>query len=109
EGMPLTREDMVWFLGHYASPPDYHSPDISPLRAPDITGLPPALVITAEYDILRDEGEAYARALERVGVPVRLERIEGVTHGFLRLPGQIAPVTDTISLMAEAIRMAAAA
>ena len=82
----LTREAMVWFWDHYA--PDAGrrlEADASPLRAADLAGLPPAVVLTAEYDVLRDEGEAYAERLREAGVPVNFQRYEGQTHGFFTL------------------------
>jgi acetyl esterase len=87
----LTREAMVWFWDHYV--PDVarrHEPDASPLRAPSLAALAPAVVLTAEHDVLRDEGEAYAERLIEAGVPVDFKRHVGQTHGFftlLLLPG----------------------
>ena len=60
EGYLLTKADMEWFIGHYLDGTDPADPDVSPLFADDLTGLPPAVVLTAEYDPLRDEGEAYS-------------------------------------------------
>ena len=91
EGYFLTRDDMIWFTNHYlSSDEDKKNPLASPLLAADLRGLPPALVITGEYDPLRDEGEAYARRLQEAGVPVTLARYDGVIHGFLSLE----PLTD---------------
>ena len=83
EGLFLTAEDMRWFRNHYLHD-DAHTndPRASVLLAPDLTGLPPAVVGTGEYDPLRDEGEAYAAALEAAGVKVVLRRYDGLIHGF---------------------------
>lgn len=91
EGYFLTRDDMIWFTNHYlTSDEDKKNPLASPLLAADLRGLPPALVITGEYDPLRDEGEAYGKRLKEAGVPVTLSRYDGVIHGFL----SIEPLTD---------------
>ena len=97
DGMPLKRKDMEWFFAHYAPRDAWAGPDISPLRAKDLSGLPPAVVTLAEYDVLRDEGLAYARALEAAGVPVTLREAEGLTHGFIRLHNLCAPVAEELA------------
>ena len=87
----LTRDSMIWFWDHYL--PDVArrtEPDASPLHTPDLTGLPPAVVLTAEHDPLRDEGEEYAQRLEEAGVPVDFQRHARQMHAFfalLMLPG----------------------
>lgn len=83
EGYGLTREGMIWFWNHYlGSPADGANPLASPLRATDLSRLPPAFVLTAEYDPLRDEGEIYASRLIAAGVPTKLVRYDGMNHGF---------------------------
>jgi acetyl esterase len=99
EGYLLTASTMAWFWDCYLGPDgDPADPFASPIRAADLAGLPPALVITAEYDPLRDEGEAYARHLEGFDVPVVLHRFAGVIHGFL---GMEALVAEADAAMAE--------
>jgi hypothetical protein len=84
EGYGLTRDTMKWFWDHYLSDPSEGAhPHASPLRAPDLSGLPPALLVTAEYDPLRDEGEFYADKLRANGVPTALTRYDAVNHGFM--------------------------
>ena len=87
----LTRDSMIWFFDHYIPDPARRTePDASPLYTEDLSGLPPAVVLTAEHDPLRDEGEEYAQRLEDAGVEVNLQRHKGQMHAFfalLMLPG----------------------
>jgi cation diffusion facilitator CzcD-associated flavoprotein CzcO/acetyl esterase/lipase len=82
DGYVLTAALMAWFWDHYADPADRPNPKASPLRAPDLSNLPPAFIVTCEFDPLRDEGIAYAEALEKAGVPVELHRIDWAIHGY---------------------------
>ena len=91
EGYLLTATSMKWFWGHYApSEAQRREAYASPLRAADLSGLPPAWVCTAEFDPLRDEGEAYAKRLQKAGVSTALTRYEGLIHGFISM-GLVAP------------------
>ncbi len=80
----LTAEQMEWFWQAYA--PGDVTAEVSPLRHDDLAALPPAVVVTAEHDVLRDQGEAYAAALAAAGVPVTAWRALGVPHSFWRMP-----------------------
>jgi acetyl esterase len=91
----LSRASMAWFWDHYAPAPEARlHPDASPLRSTNFAGLPPAVILTAEHDVLRDEGELYATRLIKAGVPVTHRRFDGQMHGFFtrgdRLPGAAA-------------------
>jgi len=86
EGYFLTHGAMVWFWNHYVrDSKDRSHPYAAPINATELRGLPPALIITAEYDPLRDEGEAYAAKLREAGVPVTCTRYDGTIHGFVSL------------------------
>jgi len=101
-GYGLTRDTMVWFWDHYLnSPADAANPLASPLRAPDLRGLPPALVVTAEYDPLRDEGELYAARLREAGTPAITSRWDGMNHGFFFWAGRVDKAGEA---MAESCR-----
>jgi acetyl esterase len=103
QGYYLTHADMHWFWEQYLQDPAQASnPCATPLRAPNLRGLPPALVITAEYDPLRDEGEHYAQRLRDDGVDVTLSRYEGMVHGFLAFPTPLA--AQALDQAAEWIR-----
>jgi acetyl esterase len=83
EGYGLTRTEMIWFWDHYlndkAEATDFR---VAPLLAPSLAGLPRTFVVTAEYDVLRDEAQAYAKRLAEAGVPVTHLFVEGMNHGF---------------------------
>lgn len=106
EGLPLTRRDMRWFFGHYAPAHAWVAPEVSPLRAENLEGAPPALIVTAEYDVLRSEGEAYAERLAAAGAKVTTWRYPGVTHGFLRLHNHVDTARDAIHEVAAAMAQA---
>jgi acetyl esterase len=105
EGYLLTTKAMEWFWGHYVpDPAQRREPYAAPLRAKDLAGLPPAFVITAEYDPLRDEGEAYAKRLQAAGVPTTLKRYDGAIHGFFAM-GLLSQVArDAVDDAVAAVR-----
>ena len=107
EGYMLTRNGMAWFWDNYCTDPaQRRSPYASPLQAQSLAGLPPALVVTAEYDPLRDEGEAYARALHEAGVPVELQRYDGMIHGFVGMAALIPAARPALEHACQSLRAA---
>src|SRR3954470_7900489 len=94
KGYFLEQPTMEWFYGHYAGDAsDPADPRLSPLRAADLSGLPPALIVTAQYDPLRDEGEAYGAALQAAGGTAEVRRFDGLIHGFFDMAG-ISPAAQ---------------
>ncbi|MGH8324117.1 MAG: alpha/beta hydrolase [Steroidobacteraceae bacterium] len=107
DGYILSRADMEWFWGHYlASSADRTNQYACPAFAKTLRGLPPALVMTAEFDPLRDEGEAFAARLRAEGVPTTLTRYDGVTHGFFGMPTLLDKSKAAIAEAAAALRAA---
>jgi acetyl esterase len=100
---------VLWYWRLYlATPEDGASPFASPLRADDLSCLPAATVITAEYDPLRDEGELYAKKLEEAGVPVEVIRYDGMIHGFFTMVGVLDTARTAVGDAAERLRGALA-
>ncbi len=107
EGYLLTREGIRWFVGHYLRGADDAADwRASPARARSLRGLPPALVITAGFDPLRDEGEAYARGLRHEGVMVDSVCYGGMIHGFIGMGGVIETANRAVAHAAAAVRQA---
>lgn len=107
EGYLLDTETMTWFLGNYLSEADLRHPDASPIFADDLSDLPPALVVTAGFDPLRDEGEAYAQRLREAGVAVTTSQYDGMIHGFYGLDGILdaakRATAETVAAVREAL------
>jgi acetyl esterase len=101
----LTRSAMDWFLSQYFSPgTDRKDPDISPMFIRDLRRHPPALIVTAECDPLRDEGEDYAKRLQEAGVAVTLSRYDGMIHPFLNFLGASPGAQKALDQIAAAVR-----
>lgn len=102
----LNQNTMKWFWGHYA--PDAESrqhPDASPLLASSLAGMPPALVITAEFDPLRDEGEAYAARMVSEGVPVVFRRYPAQMHGFFQMANILPASARAVAEIAQHVAL----
>jgi acetyl esterase len=108
EGYLLEAEQMRWFFDCYTAGGNIDPADwqISPLRAPDLRGLAPAIVITGEYDPLRDEGEAYTERLRAAGVAVESRRYDGMIHGFFGCPGAFDASVEAMGQVGTALRRA---
>ena len=103
--MMLEAEGMRWFWDLYArTPDDFDDWRLSPLRAPSVDALPPAVVITAEYDPLRDQGEAYGQRLQDAGVPCEIVRGMGVMHGFFGMQAIMPPAKEAWDVAVDALQ-----
>jgi acetyl esterase len=109
DGYLLTKDMMVWFWDHYLTKAaDGDDPLASPLRARDLSGLPPAVVFTAEFDPLRDEGEAFAARLAAAGVPVTHTRYDGQIHAFWTMLAAMPAASAAADEASAALRKALA-
>jgi acetyl esterase len=107
DGMVLSHQDMVWFWDYYLkNKSDGDNPYASPNRAKDLSNLPPAVIITAEFDPLRDEGEQFAERLKRAGNKVTMRRYAGVVHGFVSLAAVIDQGKTAIQALGDDIKAA---
>jgi len=103
-GYNLAGAQMAWYWDVYRASTAAKTPELSPLAAADLAGLPPAVIAIAEADVLRDDGLDYARSLEKAGVPVRLVTCEGMIHGFLRWTGAVRAARRWMDEIAAAAR-----
>jgi acetyl esterase/lipase len=104
DGYGLTTPLVRWFYDHYIDAADRRDPRFAPLRAVDLSGLPPAIVVTAEFDPLRDDGEAYAAALDAAGVPTEHVRARGHTHHSLTMVDVVISGAPVRARMADSLR-----
>ena len=107
DGYRLTRDVLRWFVDSYVRDAQMvEDPRVSPLLADDLTRLPPTLVLTAGFDPLRDEGQAYANSLTHAGVACEHVCFEDMIHGFCNRPGTIARAHDALTLVADRLKAA---
>lgn len=105
EGYRLTAKGNEWFVRQYLEElKDASNPRVSPLLAESFSDLPPACIITSEYDLLRDEGEDYARRLSQSGVEVCLKRYEGIIHGFFNMQATLDEARDALALVCKNLK-----
>jgi acetyl esterase len=105
----LTLAEMEWFWAHYVGDAsDDSGPELRPLRAQDHSGLPPTILVTAEYDPLRDDGFAYAKALQTAGVPVTHHHYDDVVHAFFTLVNMLDRGNEAVAQVGADIRAAVA-
>jgi len=104
EGFVLTKALMDWFWDHYTDPADRADPKASPLNAADLSNLPPAFIATAEFDPLRDQGKAYAVALENAGNEVRYANYPGQIHTSFAGVGVIPTANGARQDIADALK-----
>ncbi len=104
DGYILTKTLMEWFFDHYMDGGDRTDPMVAPLRAGDLSGLPPAVIVTSEFDPLHDEGLAYAAALRGAGVDTRHVFARGHTHTSLTMVGVVLSSAPVRAEMGEALR-----
>ncbi|HJN51185.1 MAG: alpha/beta hydrolase [Pseudomonadales bacterium] len=104
DGYMLTRESMVWFWNHYVGDKFDDSPLASPLKTADLSNLPTATVLTAEFDPLRDEGEAYGENLKSAGVTTLIKRYDGLIHGFVGMTDVLEGARSAVRLMAAELQ-----
>lgn len=99
----LTREEMIWFWDQYLHPEDHHNPYALPARASNFAGLPPTILITAEYDVLRDDGFAYADKLGKAGNNLHFKNYDSDIHGFFSLGKYIDSAFEVRQHLADTI------
>ncbi len=106
DGYMLTRDSMVWFWDNYIGTHNKDNYLISPLKAEDLSDLPSATVLTAEFDPLRDEGESYGARLLAAGVATQVKRYDGLVHGFISTVDILDPAKEAVELIASRLKQA---